>query len=225
MENSRSAENNYVCLSGNVSEECVFSHEVYGEGFYIFKVDVKRLSDNADTLPVTVSDRLIDVDSLKKGMKVNVIGQMRSYNHYSSKKNRLILTTFAREIAVDDELLQNPNEIFLNGFLCKPPVYRTTPFGREITDMLIAVNRAYGKSDYIPCIAWGRNAKFASGLEVGSNVELWGRIQSRIYQKRMEDGETEERTAYEVSISKIELTNKKEAETSGGEEPPQDFNP
>lgn len=212
MENSKTAENNLVSLSGIISEECVFSHEVYGEGFYIFKMEVKRLSDNEDILPITVSDRLLDVTSLKKGMNVCVKGQLRSYNHYSSKKNKLILTTFAREIIMEPDPGQNPNEIFLNGFVCKAPVYRTTPFGREISDLLIAVNRNYGKSDYIPCIAWGRNAKFAGSLDVGSNVELWGRIQSRVYQKRIDDEMTEERTAYEVSLSKIELVHKPEDE-------------
>ena len=206
MENSKSAENNFVNLSGVVCEECIFSHEVYGEGFYIFKMEVKRLSENEDILPVTVSDRLIDVTSLKIGMNINVKGQMRSYNHYSSKKNKLILTTFAREIYTDCDLLSNPNEIFLNGYICKAPVYRVTPFGREITDLLIAVNRSYGKSDYIPCIAWGRNAKFAGTLDVGKNIKIWGRIQSRTYLKRLDNDETEERTAYEVSISKIELS-------------------
>ncbi len=205
MENSKTADNNRVSLSGTISEECTFSHEVYGEGFYIFKMDVRRLSDKDDILPVTVSERLIDVNSLKKGMYVNVKGQLRSYNHYSGNKNRLILTAFAREISLDEESLQNPNEIFLNGFVCKKPVYRITPFGREITDLLIAVNRSYGKSDYIPCIAWGRNAKFAGSLEIGTNIELWGRIQSRTYQKRLDDDRVEERTAYEVSISKIGL--------------------
>lgn len=212
MENSKTAENNLVSLSGIISEECVFSHEVYGEGFYIFKMEVKRLSDNEDILPITVSDRLLDVTSLKKGMNVCVKGQLRSYNHYSSKKNKLILTTFAREIMMEPDPGQNPNEIFLNGFVCKAPVYRTTPFGREISDLLIAVNRNYGKSDYIPCIAWGRNAKFAGSLDVGSNVELWGRIQSRVYQKRIDEEMTEERTAYEVSLSKIELVHKPEDE-------------
>ena len=212
MENSKTAENNLVSLSGIISEECVFSHEVYGEGFYIFKMEVMRLSDNEDILPITVSDRLLDVTSLKKGMNVCVKGQLRSYNHYSSKKNKLILTTFAREIIMEPDPGQNPNEIFLNGFVCKAPVYRTTPFGREISDLLIAVNRNYGKSDYIPCIAWGRNAKFAGSLDVGSNVELWGRIQSRVYQKRIDEEMTEERTAYEVSLSKIELVHKPEDE-------------
>lgn len=203
MENIKS--NNYVSLSGVIADECEFSHEVYGEGFYIFKLEVKRLSDNYDILPVTVSDRLIDINSIKIGMNVNVVGQLRSYNHYSSKKNKLVLTAFARSISFDEDLNNNPNEIFLNGFICKKPVYRTTPFGREISDMLVAVNRNYGKSDYIPCIAWGRNAKFAGSLEVGSNVQLWGRIQSRTYLKKLENDETEERTAYEVSLSKIEL--------------------
>lgn len=210
MENSKMAENNVVCLSGTVVEECVFSHEVYGEGFYIFYLEVKRLSDNSDLLPVTVSDRLLDVSKIKIGMNLTVRGQLRSYNHYTASRNKLILTTFAREIELDSELLYNPNEISLNGFICKKPVYRTTPFGREISDLLLAVNRSYGKSDYIPCIAWGRNAKFASMLEVGTNIRLLGRIQSRKYIKKLDDNEVEERVAYEVSIAKIEINSDKE---------------
>ena len=204
MENSTTSYNNYVNLSGTVVEECMFTHEVYGEGFYVFKMEVKRLSDSADILPVTISDILVDLSLIKLGMFISITGQLRSYNHYSSQKNKLVLSTFARDIDLDPDGDKNPNEIFLNGFICKPSVFRTTPFGREICDLLIAVNRNYGKSDYIPCIAWGRNAKFAGNLIVGTNVEIWGRIQSRKYQKKIDNGEVEERIAYEVSISKIE---------------------
>lgn len=200
--------NNHVNLIGTAADVCSFSHEVYGEGFYTFPLKVKRLSDNFDTIPVTVSDRLLDVETITEGVTLYISGQLRSYNHYSSKKNKLVLTVFARTISFDETDDYSSNEIFLNGFICKKPVYRTTPFGREITDMLIAVNRNYGKSDYIPCIAWGRNAKFAGNLEVGDNIELWGRIQSRAYIKRDENGEAEERTAYEVSLSKIEKIEK-----------------
>lgn len=197
-------ENNSVTIIGVIKEECKFSHEVYGEGFYVFQTEVSRLSDNADKLPVTISERLIDKELLTVGTIVQVKGQLRSYNNYSDKKNKLVLTIFAREIALlDDSGENNPNEIFLNGFICKPPVYRTTPFGREIADILVAVNRAYNKSDYIPCIAWGRNAKFAGKLAVGDNIKIWGRIQSRLYQKKIGDT-IEEKTAYEVSVSKIE---------------------
>lgn len=198
-------ENNNVSLTGVIVEECKFSHEVYGEGFYIFNIEVSRLSDNADILPITVSERLIDKDLLEIGTHVAIKGQLRSYNNYTERKNRLVLTVFARDIEIlEEKIQQNPNEIFLNGFICKPPVYRTTPFGREISDILVAVNRAYNKSDYIPCIAWGRNARFAGNLKVGDNILLWGRVQSRKYQKKTEDN-VEEKVAYEVSISKIEL--------------------
>lgn len=198
-------ENNSIYIAGKVTEECVFSHEVYGEGFYLFKVSSGRLSDNEDILPITISERLIQKEKLTLGTKVEVTGQLRSYNNYGSKKNKLVLTIFAREInLLEEESGQNPNQIFLNGFICKPPVYRKTPFGREISDILVAVNRAYNKSDYIPCIAWGRNARYLSGLSVGENIKIWGRMQSRTYQKKNGD-EMEERVAYEVSISKIEV--------------------
>lgn len=207
-----SLENNTVDICGRIVEECTFSHEIYGEGFYNLKVAVERLSESEDILPVMVSDRLIDVERLKEGVVVKVSGQLRSYNNYVSSKARLVLTVFAREIAIVDEPdTKNPNLIALNGYVCKPAVYRITPFGREIADVLIAVNRSYGKSDYIPCIAWGRNAKFASKLDIGANIRLWGRIQSRKYIKKLEQGE-EERVAYEVSISKLEIVKDSESE-------------
>ena len=199
------AENNTVLITGTVAEGCVFSHEVYGESFYMFRISSDRLSDKADILPVTISERLIDKELLQVGTKVKVMGQLRSYNNYNSKKNRLILTIFAREISLLEEADEKmENQIFLNGFICKVPIYRKTPFGREISDILVAVNRAYNKSDYIPCIAWGRNARYMANLEVGANIRVWGRVQSRIYQKRVGE-EVEERVAYEVSVSKIEL--------------------
>ena len=198
---------NSVEVAGKIVSEPEFSHEVYGEGFYNFKIETSRLSENADTLPVMISERLMDKNLLKLGTVVHITGQMRSYNNYNEKKARLILTVFARTIELIESTENiNPNQIFLNGFICKPPVYRVTPFGREIADILIAVNRAYGKSDYIPCIAWGRNAKFTGKLSVGANIKLWGRIQSRKYQKKNGDN-VEERVAYEVSVSKMELVN------------------
>ena len=208
-------ENNTVFIAGKIVEGCVFSHEVYGEGFYTFQISSERLSDKADILPVTVSERLIDMELLQVGAKVDIIGQLRSYNNYNSKKNRLVLTIFAREIRLmEGEEGKNENQIFLNGYICKPPIYRKTPFGREISDILVAVNRAYNKSDYIPCIAWGRNARYMANLQVGSNVRVWGRVQSRTYQKRIGE-EIEERVAYEVSVSKIELPDLVEHETEG----------
>ncbi|WP_041701531.1 single-stranded DNA-binding protein [Gottschalkia acidurici] len=201
---------NMVSLIGKVVGEKEFSHEMYGEGFYTFNLEVSRLSDQSDILPITVSERLLIDSELKEGDHIVVEGQLRSYNRYINGKNRLILTIFAREVysPKDDEelneLMRKPNEIYLDGFICKSPIYRTTPFGREITDLLIAVNRPYNKSDYIPSIAWGRNARFCENLKVGDHIRIWGRIQSRDYQKKKEDGEVISRVAFEVSVSKLE---------------------
>jgi hypothetical protein len=207
-----SADNNIVALTGKVVGEPEFSHEVFGEGFYIINLEVPRLSQAYDILPVTVSERIMERGAFLIGNTINVTGQVRSYNNYieSEKRNKLIITVFAKEYDVFNEepvfcRVQGGNEVFLNGFICKPPNYRTTPFGREIADLLVAVNRSYNKSDYIPCIAWGRNARFASQLEVGDHIRLWGRMQSRGYQKKFDNGIIEERTAYEVSTSKIEF--------------------
>lgn len=199
-------ENNMVSIAGRVVNEPEFSHEVYGEGFYRFMVEIPRLSNSTDRIPVTISERLIEKDSVKTDVKIEIEGQFRSYNNYSDKGNKLILIVFARDLRFieEDEEIRNPNQIYLNGFVCKNPVYRTTPFGREIADILVAVNRPYNKSDYIPCIAWGRNARYSEGLEVGDNIKIWGRIQSRQYQKKFDDGRTITKTAYEVSISKME---------------------
>ena len=204
MENST----NFIEVGGKVLTDLVFSHEIYGEGFYRFDVEVERLSGTADSLPVTVSERIIDRAAMKPGQLVLIRGQIRSYNNYveADRKNKLVLTVFARDIELLDEAADpSPNDVFLNGYLCKPPIYRTTPFGREIADLLVAVNRSYNKSDYIPCIAWGRNARYAGRLTVGDNIRLWGRMQSRQYQKRKDDGEVLEKTAYEVSTAKIEV--------------------
>jgi len=199
-------ENNQVSITGEIASGFVFSHEVFGEGFYILDLLVKRLSDSADIIPVMISERLIDVTQDFQGEYIQVAGQFRSYNRHEEKKNRLVLTVFAREISFveEEEDKMKTNQIILDGYICKNPIYRKTPLGREIADMLIAVNRPYGKSDYIPCICWGRNARFASGFEIGGHVQVWGRIQSREYMKKMEGEVTEKRIAYEVSVSKLE---------------------
>ena len=199
-------ENNQVQIMGEILSEFSFSHEVYGEGFYMMDISVKRLSDSYDIIPVMISERLIDVTQNYKGEMIQIFGQFRSYNRHEEKKNRLVLSIFAREISFVEEENDKikSNQIFLDGYICKNPVYRRTPLGREIADMLLAVNRPYGKSDYIPCICWGRNARFASGFEVGGHVQIWGRIQSREYVKRLENDTTEKRVAYEVSVSKLE---------------------
>ena len=200
--NNLTEKNNKVFISGEIVTDAEFSHEVYGEGFYEMNVLVKRLSGQGDILPVTVSERLIAGGDLKVGATINALGQFRSYNKLVDGKSKLMLTVFVREL-IDDMPIRNPNSIVLSGYVCKPPIYRTTPFNREIADILIAVNRSYNKSDYIPCIAWGRNARFAKNLAVGEKIAISGRIQSREYQKRIADDDIKTLTAYEVSISKL----------------------
>ena len=199
-------ENNQVSIVGEVVSEFSFSHEVFGEGFYMLNVSVKRLSDSCDVIPLMISERLIDVNESYQGEYIRATGQFRSYNRHEEKKNRLVLSVFVRELEFIDEEVENAktNQIFLDGYICKEPIYRKTPLGREIADLLLAVNRPYGKSDYIPCIAWGRNARFASGFEVGGHTQIWGRIQSREYMKKIDEEESERRVAYEVSVSKLE---------------------
>ena len=194
--------NNKVYILGEVLSKAVFSHEVYGEGFYEMNVSVKRLSGQTDILPITISERLIESKKLEIGSKICAIGQFRSYNKIVDGKSRLMLTVFIRELC-EDEYPQNPNNIALYGYICKPPIYRTTPFAREIADLLIAVNMAYNKSDYIPCIAWGRNARFVKNLAVGEKIALTGRIQSREYTKKISETESKVMTAYEVSVSRL----------------------
>ncbi len=196
---------NNAVITGIVSEEPEFSHEVYGEGFYTFFVDVPRLSEATDSIPVTISERLMLPGLIEIGNKIEVSGQFRSYNNYTGTGNKLLLTLFVRDIRLIEENEDTvPNEITLVGYICKPPVYRHTPFGREIADILIAVNRSYNKSDYIPCIAWGRNARYTRSLNVGDRIKLCGRIQSRHYRKRISDDEFVSKTAYEVSVIKLE---------------------
>ena len=198
-------QNNKIEISGIGSSESRFSHKIYGEGFYNFDISVERLSGSADMIPVTISERLFNKDELTVGKEIKIDGQIRSYNSSSESRNRLVISVFAREIYYGEG--NNENAVQLNGFICRKPVYRTTPMGREIADILIAVNRAYNKSDYIPCIIWGRNARYAGKLEVGDNIKITGRIQNRKYQKKTENG-AEERTAYEISVSKIEKVEK-----------------
>ena len=199
-------ENNQVIIMGEIVDDFTYSHEIFGEAFYMVNIRVERLSDSEDLIPVMVSERLLYVTKDYKGLKIEVVGQFRSYNRHEEKKNKLVLSVFAREIDFVDEMPENSktNQIFLDGFICKPPIYRRTPLGREIADILLAVNRPYGKSDYIPCICWGRNARFAGTFQVGSRCLVWGRIQSREYMKKLGEGEMEKRIAYEVSVSKLE---------------------
>ena len=199
-------ENNQVSIMGRIASGFTFSHQVFGEGYYTLDLMVKRLSDSEDRIPLMISERLIDVTQDYEGEYIQVHGQFRSYNRHEEKKNRLVLSVFVRELSFveeEDDSIKT-NQIFLDGYICKPPVYRKTPLGREIADLLLAVNRPYGKSDYIPCICWGRNARYASAFTVGGHVLVWGRIQSREYIKKIGESETEKRIAYEVSVSKLE---------------------
>ena len=198
---------NKVFLSGEIVSTPVFSHEMFGEEFFETEIAVKRLSEQVDVIPLTVSERLITEKNLKQGNKISLAGQFRSYNKMAEGKSKLMLTVFVRDILDYDEQA-NPNSIELIGFICKPTVYRTTPFNREICDMLVAVNRAYNKSDYIPCIAWGRNARFVKYLSVGEQVAVFGRIQSREYQKKISEDEIVTKTAFEVSVSRITVGEK-----------------
>ena len=224
--NTNYLENNHLVLVGKVTSDKRFSHEIYGEKFYIFELEVPRLSGNADIIPITISERLLEADNLAIDTKVIVEGQFRSYNSYQNERNKLVLTVFAKDVKFvenqDEEIQASKdfvsNEVVLNGYICKKPIYRQTPFGREIADLLLAVNRAYNKSDYIPCIAWGRNARFCENIEVGTEVKIVGRVQSRAYEKKYEDGTSETKIAYEVSISSLEVVKQDDGEETVADE-------
>ena len=211
--NTNYSENNQLVLVGKVTSDKRFSHEIYGEKFYIFDLSVPRLSGNADIIPITISERLLVEEDLSIGKNIVIEGQFRSYNSYENNKNKLVLTVFAKEIKFSENQEEDfvpskenaSNEVVLDGYICKKPIYRKTPFGREISDILLAVNRAYNKSDYIPCIAWGRNARFCENVPVGTEVRVIGRVQSRQYEKKYEDGTTEVKVAYEVSVASLEI--------------------
>ena len=223
--NTNYLENNQLVLVGKVTSEKRFSHEIYGEKFYIFDLKVPRLSGNADNIPITISERLLLEQDLSIGKNIIIEGQFRSYNSFENERNRLILTVFAKEIKFSENQEEEfvptkentSNEVVLDGDICKKPIYRKTPFGREIADILLAVNRAYNKSDYIPCIAWGRNARFCENMPVGTEVRVIGRVQSRQYEKKYEDGTSEIKIAYEVSIASMEIIDQAD-DTNSGEE-------
>ena len=216
-------DNNYLVLVGKVANEKKFSHEVYGERFYLFNIEVPRLSGVSDIIPITVSERLMSGIDISVGNKILIKGQFRSYNTYENGKNKLVLTVFAKDIIAGENIEEEEqelkkesisNEVTLIGYICKKPIYRQTPFKREIADILLAVNRAYNKSDYIPCIAWGRNARFCQNIEVGTCVKIVGRVQSRVYEKKLEDGTVQERVAYEVSVGSMEIINEDNKENN-----------
>lgn len=223
--NTNYSDNNHIILVGKVTSDKKFSHEIYGEKFYIFNLSVPRLSGNADIIPITISERLLTDLDISTGKKAIIEGQFRSYNGYENEKSRLILTVFAKEITIlpDDEELpiskeKVSNEVILSGYICKKPIYRQTPFKREIADVLLAVNRAYNKSDYIPCIAWGRNARFCQNMDVGTEVKVVGRVQSRGYEKKLEDGTILNKVAYEVSVISMEVINQKNNEEDNSQQ-------
>lgn len=208
--------NNNITVFGLVAEEPVFNHEVFGEKFFKMMISINRVSGAVDTLPVLISERIVDMKELKTGACVMITGRIRSYNEHIGEKSKLILAIFTEIIEIYENETELPfnNDVVLRGFICKEPNYRVTPLGREITDVLIAVNRAYGKSDYIPCIVWGRTAKFVGHLPIGTHIEMTGRFQSREYTKRISENETENRIAYEVSVSKVELAEDEEKENA-----------
>ena len=220
--NTNYDDNNHIILLGKVTSEKRFTHEIYGEKFFVFDLSVPRLSGSADVIPVTISERLLTNQDIEIGNKLEIEGQFRSYNSYMPGRNKLVLTVFTKDIRFlenqEDEIIAGKdvisNEVTLDGFLCKKPIYRKTPFGREIADILLAVNRGYNKSDYIPCIAWGRNARFCENMPVGTEVKIVGRVQSRAYEKKHEDGTIETKVAYEVSVSSLELANKNDDEST-----------
>ncbi len=225
--NTNYEDNNHLTLVGKVTSDKRFSHEIYGEKFYIFDLSVPRLSGNADVIPVTISERLLTTQDVFIGAKLQIDGQFRSYNSYDNEKNKLILTVFVKDVQFLEENQEEEeevrrdivsNEVVLDGYICKKPIYRKTPFGREISDILLAVNRAYNKSDYIPCIAWGRNARFCENVAVGTEVRVIGRVQSREYEKKHEDGTVEKKVAYEVSVSSLEVANQEDNSEENKEE-------
>lgn len=207
-------ENNQVTIMGEIAGPFTFSHEIFGEGFYMVDILVPRLSESSDLIPLMISERLMDIKQDYTGQRIALTGQFRSYNRHEERKNKLVLSVFVREVEFIDEVVENEktNQIFLDGYICKEPIYRKTPLGREIADILLAVNRPYGKSDYIPCISWGRNARYAGNFKVGERCRIWGRIQSREYMKKISEDYMEKRVAYEVSVSKLEVDMNEETE-------------
>lgn len=207
-------ENNKIELCGVIASTPELNHKNYGENFYGFRLSCSRKSTEKDMLPIIISDRLVEIKDLQVGKKISVKGQVRTFNkHISDDKRKLLIMVFARDVReVEEESESAPefnNNVKLSGYICKPPVYRVTPKGREIADVLIAVNRMYGKADYIPCITWGRNARYAGNLDVGTRIDVEGRLQSREYTKKLDDGTEEIRTAYEISVSRIEESEEK----------------
>ena len=200
----KNLENNKVNIAGVICSDFNYSHTLCGEKFYIADLEVERTSGKSDIIPIMVSDRMIKIEDLT-GVSVEITGQFRSYNKHIDGKSKLLLTVFALEIEFLENFTYNNNNVELIGYICKEPIYRTTPLGKEIADVLLAVNRSYGKSDYIPCICWGRNARYVGNLPIGTKISIAGRVQSRTFLKKIDEETTEERIAYELSASKVEV--------------------
>ena len=196
---------NTIHLKGQICQNLQFGHELFGEQFYVTTLRVPRLSGAEDFLPITLSERLLLDGPITNGSTICLEGQLRSYNKVIEGSGRLLITAFAQKLLDFKSDEENPNKVQLTGALCKPPSYRTTPFGREIADLMLAVNRSYGKSDYIPCITWGRTARYAANLKTGDKIQLVGRFQSRAYQKQLPDGIVLNKIAYEVSVSRLSM--------------------
>ena len=205
----KNLENNKVNIAGVICSDFNYSHTLCGEKFYIADLEVERTSGKSDIIPIMVSDRMIKIEDLT-GVAVEITGQFRSYNKHIDGKSKLVLTVFVYEIEVLENVMYNNNNVELIGYICKEPIYRKTPLGREIADVLLAVNRQCGKSDYIPCICWGRNARYVGNLPIGTKISIAGRVQSRTFLKKIDEETTEERVAYELSASKVEVVEESE---------------
>lgn len=192
---------NRALLRGTAAAEPVLSHETHGVVYETFPLAVRRLSGSEDRVNVLVPRALLEQRPVTEGMELEVEGEVRSFNNKSRQGSRLVITLYAKDLRSGGG--EHDNRLALAGVLCKPPVLRRTPLGREICDLMLAVNRRYGRADYLPCIAWGGLARYCGALEVGDGVRLEGRLQSRSYTK-VQDGISQERTAYEVSIMHLE---------------------
>ena len=198
-------DNNHVTVAGIILEPFSFSHELHGEKFYSTRLSIERLSNQTDIIPVMFPERLIDVTQNYIGRYAEVSGQLRSHNLHNASKSKLLLFVFAREAAFFDERCDiiYKNQVHLSGYVSKPALYRKTPLKKEISNVLLAVNRPHLKADYIPCILWGSNALLAKSLQTGEHIVVRGRIQSREYTKTTEDG-NETKTTYELSVATLE---------------------
>ena len=192
---------NDLLLRGTAAAEPAFSHENHGQRFYRFPLSVRRLSAQADVLQVIATGEQLSHLLPLTGRRLEIQGQLRSFNNKSGQGSRLVISAFTRLLV--ETAGEDVNIIELKGAICKPPVLRRTPLGRCICDMMLAVNRRYGRADYLPCIAWGQVAMVTGQLPVGSTLALEGRVQSRVYTKVV-DGVPQERTAYEVSIMRLQ---------------------